>query len=81
MDECHNELYQKTLKMETLWTSMCEYVDIHTGELIALSAIEREEYVKIKCITKFEKNGNNNIKKITWECEKNRQLKFAFDNS
>ena len=62
------------------WYSLSEYVDVETGELFDKATFLREFYVKINKVTKTEYKDGYNIRKVTYECERNRQQRIKFDD-
>lgn len=62
--------------METKWYTELIYVDEDTGEILEKELIKRKDYLRIKKFVKHKKIDNGIIKKIIWQCQKNRQQKL-----
>lgn len=62
--------------METKWYTELMYVDEETGEILKKELIKRKDYLRIKKHVKHKKIENGIIKRILWQCRKNRQQKL-----
>lgn len=59
------------------WFTQTTWVELETGEVLSKSKVERE-YIILNNTSTVQDCGAYNLKIITYECEKNRQLKIQF---
>ncbi len=60
------------------WFTETRHVDLETGEALSKSRVDREDWIKKGQSKTIQDCGMYNLKVITYEYEKSRQLKIEF---
>lgn len=73
MGNNNNHNKKNTMK----WTTFTTYIDKETGEIIRKKEVLKKIYIKLKHTITHEKlNTLYGERHVTWECERNRQIKL-----
>ena len=60
------------------WFTNRTWVDLETGEVLSESRVKRDNYRVLNNTHTVEDCGAYNLKKIIYECEKDKQLRIEF---